>query len=75
MEAIRDITAQYPWIETLFWLGVLVIAALVVNFVLKVALVRVLHRLVAGLRFLRGPDVVESGIIARLANAAPALVD
>lgn len=74
MESIRAIAADHPWIVTVFWLGALVLAAVFVNFVVKVALVRILHRLIAGVQFLQGPEVVRSGIIARLANAAPALV-
>ncbi|NGM47860.1 mechanosensitive ion channel family protein [Rhodobacter sp. SGA-6-6] len=74
MESIRAIAAGHPWIVTVFWLGALVLAAVFVNFVVKVALVKILHRLIAGVQFLQGPEVVRSGIIARLANAAPALV-
>ena len=74
MESIRAIAAGQPWIVTVFWLGALVLAAVFVNFVVKVALVKILHRLIAGVQFLQGPEVVRSGIIARLANAAPALV-
>lgn len=74
MESIRAIAAGHPWIVTVFWLGALVLAAVFVNFVVKAALVKILHRLIAGVQFLQGPEVVRSGIIARLANAAPALV-
>ncbi|MFE3839066.1 mechanosensitive ion channel family protein [Pseudogemmobacter sonorensis] len=74
MEYIQDIAGAYPWLETLFWLIALFLAALVVNFVVKVALVRVLNRLISGAHFINGPEVVRSGVIARLANAAPALV-
>lgn len=74
MELINEVVENYPWLETVFWLSVLLIGAAFVNFVLKVALVRLLNKLVSGLRLLKGPDVVEAGIIARLAHAAPALV-
>lgn len=71
---IREIFENYPWIETLLWLGALVFCATFVNFVLKVALVKLLNKLISRVRLLQGPDVVEAGLIARLANAAPALV-
>src|SRR5690606_26710442 len=44
------------------------------NFVVPVALVKLLHRVIERVQFLQGPDVVRSGVIARLANAAPAIV-
>ncbi len=74
MDELKALIAQYPLIETGFWLSVLVIAALLVNFVLKVALVRGLNRLIKGFSFVNGAEMVEAGIIARLANAAPAMV-
>lgn len=74
MEQFSGVVGNYPWIETIFWSVILILAAVFVNFVVKVALVRLLNRLIAGLSFIKGPDVVESGIIARLANAAPAMV-
>ncbi len=74
MAALRQILLDYPWIETLFWLSALLLAALVVNFVVKVALVRLLNRVIGGLTFIRGHKLAEAGIIDRLANAAPALV-
>ena len=74
LEQINSVLEQYPWVETAFWLSVLILAAAFVNFVVKVALVRLLNRVISGIGFLRGPDLVEAGIIARLANAAPAMV-
>ncbi|WP_112311875.1 mechanosensitive ion channel family protein [Pseudogemmobacter bohemicus] len=74
METIQHLASDYPWTETLFWLVTLTLAALFVNFVVKVALVRLLNRLIAGITALNGPDVVKSGVIARLANTAPTLV-
>lgn len=74
METIRLIATDYPWIGTAFWLTLLTAAALVVNFVVPVALVKLLHRVIERVHFLQGPEVVRSGMIARLANAAPAIV-
>lgn len=74
MAELGEIVARYPWIETVFWLSVLLVAAGVVNLVVRVALVRGLNRLIAGIALLNGPDVVRAGILSRLANAAPALV-
>ena len=74
MDQFLGLVTHYPWIETIFWSLILILAAAFVNFVVKVALVRLLNRLIAGLSFIKGPDVVQSGIIARLANAAPAMV-
>lgn len=74
METIRLIATDYPWIGTAFWLTLLTAAALAVNFVVPVALVKLLHRVIERVHFLQGPEVVRSGVIARLANAAPAIV-
>lgn len=78
MDEIRELFAAYiashPVVETAFWLTALILAAVVVNFVVKVALVRILNRLISGISFINGPDLVKSGVIARLANAAPAMV-
>ncbi|MCL4068155.1 mechanosensitive ion channel family protein [Pseudomonas sp. GX19020] len=74
MNRLWAIAAETPWIETVFWLSALVVAAVVVNIVTKVVLVRLLHRLIEGFQYIQGPEVVRSGVIARTANAAPALV-
>lgn len=74
METIRVFATDYPWIDTAFWLAALTVAAVVVNFVVPVALVKLLHRVIGRVQFLQGPEVVRSGVIARLANAAPAIV-
>ncbi|RRH72337.1 mechanosensitive ion channel family protein [Falsigemmobacter faecalis] len=74
METIRIITTDYPWIGTAFWLFALMATAGVVNFVVPVALVKLLHRVIERVQVLEGPEVVRSGVIARLANAAPAIV-
>ncbi|MCL4067915.1 mechanosensitive ion channel family protein [Pseudomonas sp. GX19020] len=63
-----------PWVETLFWLSALILAAILVNIVTKAVLVKLLHRLIEGVQYIQGPEVVRSGVIARIANAAPALV-
>ncbi|NPD15632.1 mechanosensitive ion channel family protein [Xinfangfangia sp. D13-10-4-6] len=74
MSNLRAIAVDNPWIETIFWLALLLLAAAFVNYVVKVALVRILHRLIGAFHFLQGAEVVRSGVIARIANAAPALV-
>lgn len=74
MQQIRDLIAQYPSVTTLFWLAVLLLAAIAVNYVVKLALVRLLNRLIARIKVIKGADIVDAGIITRLSNAAPALV-
>lgn len=52
METIRLIATDYPWIGTAFWLTLLTAAALAVNFVVPVALVKLLHRVIERVHFL-----------------------
>ncbi|MFA5539860.1 MAG: mechanosensitive ion channel family protein [Gemmobacter sp.] len=74
MEFYRELVTDHPWIATLLGLLALALVAGFVNFVVKVVLVRLLNRIIGGIAALQGPEVVRSGVIARLANAFPAMV-
>lgn len=74
MQFYTDLSADFPWLNTFLALLLLIVGAVFVNFVIKVALVRLLHHFLSRLAFLRGEDVVRSGVIARLANVFPAMV-
>lgn len=74
MEQIEAVAAQYPWITTLFWLGVLVVAAFVTSFIVRLLLVTLLGRVIDGLGFIRDSDVAKAGIIPRLVHAVPAII-
>ncbi len=63
-----------PIVETVLALCALLLAALFANFVVKVLLLRVLHRLLDFTAFGRDPELRRQGMIERLANIMPALV-
>ncbi|WP_374630971.1 mechanosensitive ion channel family protein [Ferrovibrio sp.] len=66
--------AKHPWAQTLLALGILVLAAWLVNFVLKALLLRGLNRLLGRTAYGRDAELRQYGVIERLANIAPALV-
>lgn len=64
----------HPLVATGMALAALVLTALFANFVVKVLLLRGMHRLLAVTAYGRDPELRRHGLIERLANIMPALV-
>ncbi len=69
-----DLLETYPLIGTAIALVALAAAALFANFVIKVILLRVVHRLLSYTPYGRDEELKKHGVIERLANIMPALV-
>lgn len=74
MERIEAILGFHPWLATALWVVALAVSAALVGFIVNGALARFLNPMIAGISFIKGKDVADSGIVARLADAAPAIV-
>ncbi len=74
MEQVETVLGSHPAIAAALWLGLLLAAAVLIHFVVKFILVRLADKLVIGARFITLRDIIESGVIGRLASAVPALV-
>jgi miniconductance mechanosensitive channel len=74
MDLTGLLSGQHPLVETAIASAALVLAALFANFVVKVLLLKGIHRLLAFTAYGRDPELLRHGMIERLANIVPALV-
>ncbi|MGE4373727.1 MAG: mechanosensitive ion channel domain-containing protein [Xanthobacter sp.] len=74
MADIEPFLEYYPSLTTGLWILALIVGALIVHFCVKFALVRLTRRLIDHAKFVRLRDIVESGVIRRLAMAVPAML-
>ena len=74
MAHIQDYLAAHPGLETGFWVLVLLVAALVVFGVVRRVVLYIARRLAAGARYATERDILEAGIISRLAAVVPGIV-
>lgn len=74
MQAFTQALEANPPLMAAISLLLLVVAAAIANFVVKVALLRVLHRVFAMTAWGRDPELARHGVVERLANLMPALV-
>ncbi|WIY51747.1 mechanosensitive ion channel family protein [Devosia sp. YIM 151766] len=69
-----ELLETYPLIGTALALVGLALAALFANFVVKVLLLRLVHRLLSYTPYGRDAELKQHGVIERLANVMPAMV-
>lgn len=68
------LTEHFPWAFTLIGVLVLILAAWLVNVIVKRILLRVINRMIASTSFGRDEELARHDIIPRLANVMPAIV-
>lgn len=74
MNSMIEFTSQYPAIETIAALAILLTIAFLANFLVKRVLLRVVDHLLSKTPLGRDRDVRAQNIIERLANIVPAMV-
>lgn len=65
---------QYPWLEMLSSLGLVLIFAILANFIAKQIVVRGIRKLVSKMTFSHSQILSEHSVIKRFANIVPAIV-
>jgi miniconductance mechanosensitive channel len=71
---IGQFLGAHPGVTTVFWIAVLLLAALVVFACVRLIALAVARRLLASAKHVTERDILEAGIISRLAAATPAVL-
>lgn len=74
MDNIAEFMSQYPIVEALGALSILILVVVLANFAVKKILLRLVSRILITTPFGRSQDVSPQNVIRRLANIVPALV-
>lgn len=74
IQNIQDWSDQYPWLEMLTSLGILIGFALLANFIAKQIVVRGIRKLISKLKFANSEILSQHSVIRRVANIVPAIV-
>nr|WP_035267509.1 mechanosensitive ion channel family protein [Acinetobacter sp. Ver3] len=71
---IQEWSDQFPWLEMLTSLSILILIAFIANFIAKQVVVRGIRKIISKLRFSYSDVLAEHSVIRRIANIVPALV-
>ncbi|WP_173910543.1 mechanosensitive ion channel family protein [Acinetobacter sp. Marseille-Q1618] len=74
IQNIQDWSDQYPWLEMLTSLSLLIFFAVLANFIAKQVVVRGIRKLILKLKFANSEVLSEHNVIRRVANIVPAIV-
>lgn len=74
MNNISEFTSQYPFVETIGALAILLLVAFLANFLVKRVLLRVVEHLLSRTPLGKNPDIRVQEVIRRLVNIVPAIV-
>ncbi|MCK4088076.1 mechanosensitive ion channel family protein [Acinetobacter radioresistens] len=74
IQNIQDWSDQFPWLEMLTSLGILILLAALANFIAKQVVVRGLRKLISKMKFTNSSIFAEHSVIRRIANIVPAIV-
>lgn len=74
IQNLRDWSDQYPWLEMLTSLSLLIIFALAANFIAKQVVVRGIRKLISKIKFANNEVFAQHSVIRRIANIIPAIV-
>lgn len=65
---------QYPWLEMLTSLSILILLAILANFIAKQIVVRGIRKAITKIKFLNQSIFAQHSVIKRIANIVPAIV-
>ncbi len=65
---------QYPWLEMLTSLSILILLAILANFIAKQIVVRGIRKAISKIKFLNQSIFAQHSVIKRIANIVPAIV-
>ena len=74
IQNIQDWSDQYPWLEMLSSLGLLLLFAILANFIAKQVVVRGIRKLILKMKFANKEILSQHSVISRVANIVPAIV-
>lgn len=74
IQNIQSWADQYPWLEMLSSLSLLIVFALIANFVAKQVVVRGIRKLISKIKFANNEIFAQHSVIRRIANIVPAIV-
>ncbi|AMW78830.1 mechanosensitive ion channel protein MscS [Acinetobacter sp. TGL-Y2] len=74
IQQIRDWADQFPWLEMLSSLGILILVAFIANLIAKQVVVRGIRNLITRLKFSNSDVIAEHSVIRRISNIIPAIV-
>jgi miniconductance mechanosensitive channel len=74
LQNIQEWSDQYPWLEMLTSLSILLFFAFLANFIAKQVVVRGIRKLISKMKFAYSEIFSEHSVIRRVANIVPAIV-
>ncbi|TCB55194.1 mechanosensitive ion channel family protein [Acinetobacter terrae] len=74
IQNIQDWSDQYPWLEMLTSLSILILLAVLANFIAKQVVVRGIRKLVSKMKSANSSIFAEHNVIRRISNIVPAIV-
>ncbi|WP_407307161.1 mechanosensitive ion channel family protein [Acinetobacter sp.] len=74
IQNIQDWSDQYPWLEMLTSLSILILLAVLANFIAKQVVVRGIRKLVSKMKWANSSVFAEHSVIRRISNIVPAIV-
>ncbi|MGR2919969.1 mechanosensitive ion channel family protein [Acinetobacter sp. 1125_18A] len=74
LKNIQEWSDQYPWLEMLTSLSILIFFAFVANYIAKQVVVRGIRKLISKMKFAHSEIFSQHSVIRRVANIVPAIV-
>ena len=74
IQQIRDWADQFPWLEMLTSLSILILVAFIANLIAKQVVVRGIRNLITRWKFSNSDVIAEHSVIRRVSNIIPAIV-
>jgi hypothetical protein len=74
IQNIRDWADQYPWLEMLSSLSIVILLAILANVFAKQIVVRGIRQLISKMPFANNQIFAEHSVIRRISNIVPAIV-
>jgi miniconductance mechanosensitive channel len=74
IQNIQDWSDQYPWLEMLTSLSILILLAVLANFIAKQVVVQGIRKLVSKMKSANSSIFAEHNVIRRISNIVPAIV-
>ena len=71
---IQEWFNQYPWLEMLTSLSIVILLAILANFIAKQIVVRGIRKLISKMHFANSEIISQHSVIRRIANIVPAVV-
>ncbi|MDD2946749.1 MAG: mechanosensitive ion channel [Acinetobacter sp.] len=74
IQNIQDWSDHYPWLEMFTSLSILILLALLANFIAKQVVVRGIRQLISKMKFVNQDIFAQHSVIRRVSNIVPAIV-